>query len=347
MTSVETIVRAHVADHARRLARIDPDLVPVTELLGDMASRGKRLRAAFCLAGARGAAGGPLPPGTADVASALELFHLAALVHDDVMDHSEQRRGLPTVHRRCAAEHRRAGWTGDADAYGEAVAILVGDFCLSWADDLVDHGFADHDRRTRMSGRAVWSRMRDETIGGQFLDVLGQVQLTTSTQRAHVVLRFKSARYTVGHPLRLGGVLGGADEELMDSYEQIGLTAGEAFQLRDDVLGVFGDPEVTGKPVVDDIREGKRTLLVVVASERANPVQRQQLDRHLGDPGLTEDDLRTVREILADTGAVDFVEHRIEQLTHESLRIVDESTSDEVTRLALRDLIERCAWRRA
>ncbi|WP_343287330.1 polyprenyl synthetase family protein [Gordonia sp. SID5947] len=340
-------MRAHVAERAHRLAEIDRDLVPVTELLADMASRGKRLRAAFCLAGARGAAGGTLPAGAADVAAALELFHLAALVHDDVMDHSDQRRGLPTVHRRCAAEHRRAGLSGDADAYGEAAAILVGDFCLSWADDLVDHGFVGHDLRTRMSGRAVWSQMRDETIGGQFLDVLGQAQLNTSPHRARVVLRFKSARYTVGHPLRLGGVLGGAGEELMDAYERIGLTAGEAFQLRDDVLGVFGDPGLTGKPVIDDIREGKRTLLVVIAAERANHVQRQHLDRHLGDPDLTEQGLSTVREILVDTGAVDLVEERIEQLTLESLRIVDESTSDAVTRIALRDLIERCAWRRS
>lgn len=339
-------MRGHVAGHSRLLREVDADLTPVTELLGEMARGGKRIRAAFCTAGARGASGGELPPGSVEAAAALELFHLAALIHDDVMDHSDRRRGRPTAHRHFAGHHRGLRWEGDPDAYGEAVAILAGDLCLTWSDDLIDRAFADRDLATRLDGRAVWSQMRDETIAGQYLDILGQVQQTLSARRAGQVVRFKSARYTVGHPLRLGGVLGGGSDELLRAFDRIGLTAGEAFQLRDDLLGVFGDPDMTGKPVVDDIREGKRTLLVTTAAERATTVQRGVLDRHLGDPGLTDDGLIAVCDVLRDTGAADEVERRIARLTAEALDIVDDLDVDDTTRSGIRDLVERCSWRR-
>lgn len=339
-------MREHVAGHSQVLRAVDPDLTPVTELLGEMARGGKRIRGAFCMVGARGASGGELPPGSGEAAAAIELFHLAALIHDDVMDHSDRRRGRPTAHRHFAGHHRGRRWAGDADAYGEAVAVLAGDLCLTWSDDLIDLAFADRDLSTRRAGRDMWTQMRDETIAGQYLDILGQAQRTLSSRRAGQVMRFKSARYTIGHPLRLGGVLGGASEELLRGYDRIGLTAGEAFQLRDDVLGVFGDPDLTGKPIVDDIREGKRTLLVTTAAERATPAQRAVLDRHLGDPDLTDDGLLAVCDVLRDTGAADDVEQRIAHLTAEALDVVDGLGVDHETTAGLRDLVERCSWRR-
>lgn len=339
------MLRDHVRGHLDLLTGIHHDITPLTTYLERALTGGKRLRADFCLWGARGANGGRVPPGAIETAAALELFHLAALIHDDVMDHSDQRRGMPTAHRHFADRHTADGGLGDAEDFGEAVAILAGDLCLTWSDDLLAEGLSELTREIRNRTRSVWSTMRDETIGGQYLDVLGQTRSTVSTHRARLVLQFKSAKYTVAHPLRLGGCLGGADDDLMGAYDLLGLIAGEAFQLRDDLLGVFGNSVKTGKPIVDDIREGKRTLLVAVATELADPVQRRDLARHLGNPDVSDDDLHSVCQVFRDTGAVDHVETRIADLAEQANRTVETLAVDELSRNALRDLINRCVWR--
>lgn len=345
LACVESVLRRHVRGHTELLDGIHRDITPLTTYLEEAMTGGKRLRAAFCLWGARGATAGDIPSGAPETAAAIELFHLAALIHDDVMDHSDQRRGLPTVHRYFADRYAPARPYGDAEDFGEAIAILAGDLCLTWSDDLLTEGLSDLPRAIRKRTRSVWSTMRDETIGGQYLDVLGQTQSMTSLHRARLVLRFKSAKYTVAHPLQLGGALGGADNDLISRYEHLGLIAGEAFQLRDDMLGVFGDSVTTGKPIVDDIREGKRTLLVAVATERADPAQRRHLARHLGNPDLTYADLEQVAQIFRDTGAADHVETRIADLATAAIGAVHDLPVDDLTRTALGNLIDRCVWR--
>ena len=345
MLGVDAVLNRHVHARGRRLADIDPDIAPLADYLVRALSGGKRLRAAFCLWGARGAAGGDLPAGAVDAAAAIELFHLGALIHDDVMDHSDRRRGMPTVHRRFADRHTADGLAGDPEAFGQAVAILAGDLCLMWSDEVLADAVSAASPEIGQRARAVWSLMRDETVGGQYLDMLAQATPTTSLTRTRLVLHYKSAKYTVAQPLRLGGALAGADDDLLDAYESLGLIAGEAFQLRDDLLGVFGDVATTGKPVIDDIREGKRTLLVAVASERADPAQRLLLERSLGNPHLTDDDLVAVGRVLHDTGAVRHVEDRIDDLAAEALAAVETLPVDDVCRNALARLVSRGIWR--
>ncbi len=344
---VDGVIANRLDRHAHVLASVGDELSTVAAVLRDAAARGKRLRASFCLWGARGAADGDRVPGAVETAAAIELFHLAALVHDDIMDNSDARRGLPTVHRRFADAHARDGRCGDPDGFGSAVAILAGDMCLAWSDDLLATAVVDIDRDIRHATRMIWSQMRDEAFAGQYLDMLSQTIPTTSVTRARTVLRFKSARYTIGHPLVLGGTLGGASPALLGHYDAIGLSAGEAFQLRDDLLGVFGDPAITGKPAIDDIREGKRTLLVALAERSASRTERRLLADCLGNPNLTEDQLSAVREVMSAGGAVAAVEDRIARLADEAFATVDELEVDRVTRHALTSLIDRCLWRQS
>ncbi|WP_439030594.1 polyprenyl synthetase family protein [Gordonia terrae] len=344
---VEEVVASHFRQHAATLRQVGPELAPAIDAVSQRIGGGKRLRAAFCLTGARGAAQGSAVPGMVEMAAAIELFHLAALVHDDVMDDSDTRRGLPTVHRLFADDHLRAGRRGDAERHGTAVAILVGDMCLSWSDDLAATATDTATGETRRAVRRTWSAMRDEAYGGQYLDMLSQTEEQTDADRTARILRYKSARYTIGQPLRLGGTLAGADATLLDAYDRIGLTAGEAFQLRDDILGVFGDEKVTGKPAIDDLREGKRTMLIALAEESAGRMERRVLADGLGNPDLDEDGAARMREVLESTGSVDRVEQRIVDLAEEALTIIDSVRVDDHSRQALTTLVERCVWRRS
>ena len=349
LSAVEDLVTTEIASRGRSLAEVDPSLRDVADRLTALVQGGKRLRAAFCLWGARAAAGprADVPGGTA-AAAALELFHLAALVHDDVMDRSEHRRGGPTVHRAYADQHDAEGYGGDARTFGDGVAVLVGDLCLTWSDDLlgVAQTEAGRLRPTRArAARRVWEEMRLQVIAGQYLDLLGQARPHSDSAAAHRVLTYKSAKYTVEHPLLLGAALGGADPALLDQLSRFGRGVGEAFQLRDDVLGLFGDPEVTGKSVSDDVREGKRTLLVTSAEESASAAQRRVLDRHLGDRDGGPEGLHAVREVVTATGALALVEERIEERATRAHEVLGAMPIDEQTRRTLGVLSDACAWR--
>jgi geranylgeranyl diphosphate synthase type I len=310
---------------------------------------GKRLRAAFCLWAAHAARDGEAVPGVADAGAALEMFHLGALVHDDVMDRSDSRRGVPTAHRSFADRHRAAGDTGDAELFGTSVAVLVGDLCLTWADDLADRAVAAAGARGRRStgdaARTVWETMRTQTMAGQYLDLLAQGRPGTPLEVATRVLHYKSAKYTVEHPLLLGAALAGASPALVAGYSAFGLRVGEAFQLRDDVLGVFGDARTTGKPSGDDVREGKRTVLVAYAEAAATPAQLGVLDRHLGDDGLDEAGLTAVREVLTDTGALGRVESKVRDLVDEAYAGLQRLAVSASAREALMGLTDASVWR--
>jgi geranylgeranyl diphosphate synthase type I len=322
---VDHVLRTFLDRQDDVLAAVSPDCHELVASVRDLVTGGKRLRPAFCYWGWRGA-GGPDGEAIVRAAAALELFQAAALIHDDVMDDSDTRRGMPAVHRRFAGLHRGRSWrevTGevagrnsDDERFGLAGAVLTGDMCLCWSDEL----FAGSglEPRALAAGRTMFDRMRTELLGGQYLDVLAQAAPEPSPQeaveRARRVIRFKSAKYTIEHPLLIGGLLAGAEPALLESYSAYGLALGEAFQLRDDVLGVFGDPDRTGKPAGDDLREGKRTVLVALTLQAASPAQAQAVRRHLGDPGLGTAGVDEVRAIMVDTGALDGVERMIADL---------------------------------
>lgn len=300
-----------------RLDALDGTTGPLAEAVEALVlGGGKRIRPAFAYWGYRGA-GGPDSDALVTAVSALEFVQASALIHDDVIDRSDTRRGAPAAHRRFADLHHGQGWRGDPAAFGTAAAILLGDLCLVWSDELL-HG-AGLPPETVARARPVFDQMRTEVTVGQYLDVHTQATGDTSVARASSVARLKSAKYTVERPLLFGAALADAPKTLADAYSAYGLPLGEAFQLRDDLLGVFGDPAVTGKPAGDDLREGKRTYLVATAYEAADPAARTTLDTMLGDPQLDTDGVDTLRTIIVDTGARDRTEARITTLTETAL----------------------------
>src|SRR3954447_14657657 len=325
------------------LHRAMPAVVSVAEELTPLVAAteaflldgGKRLRPAFCYWGHR-AAGAPDSERIVRAAASLELLQACALMHDDVIDRSDTRRGAPAVHRRFAAMHRAEEWRGDPEAFGQAAAILLGDLALIWADTmLVESGFTSDELQR---AHPVWDAMRVEVMCGQYLDVVEQARGGGSVQRALRVARLKSAKYTIERPLHLGAALAAGGPELASALSAYGLPLGEAFQLRDDVLGVFGDPGVTGKPAGDDLREGKRTALVALALAEANDAQQQQLRRRLGDPNLDEDGVTVLREIITATGALAQVEALVAARLEEALGALATAPVTPVAREALTEL---------
>ena len=302
------------------LGGIGPDMLPWLDAIAALLAGGKRLRPAFCYWGWRAAGGGDRPEILAAAAS-LELLHASALVHDDVMDASDTRRGQPSVHRRFAARHSAGGWRGSADWFGTGTAILIGDLLLAWADQLFHASGLPPGALRR--GQPVLDAMRTEVVAGQYLDLLGQADSDGTVGSALRVVRYKSAKYTVERPLQLGVALAGPDERAAAALSRYGMPLGVAFQLRDDVLGVFGDPEQTGKPAGDDVREGKRTVLVALARERSGPAQRDLLDRRLGDRLLGEAGVQEVRSILTATGALAECEAMIGSSVAEALAALE------------------------
>lgn len=314
---IDKALAEFLAQQRTRLAAMDAALLPVADTLeAFVLGGGKRLRPAFAYWGHRAAGGTDSDELVATVA-ALELVQASALIHDDVMDASDTRRGEPAVHRRFAGRHQSEQWHGDPDGFGVAAAILLGDLCLVWSGELLHSGGLDLGSVAR--ARTVFDEMRTEVTAGQYLDVLAQATGDTSVERASKVARFKSGKYTVERPLLLGGALAAAPPEVMAAYSGYGLPLGEAFQLRDDVLGVFGDPTRTGKPAGDDLREGKRTFLVAATFEEAGPAARTALVAGLGDRDLDEAGAARLRQIITDTGALARTERRIEELTAAAL----------------------------
>jgi geranylgeranyl diphosphate synthase type I len=322
---VESTLAGYLELRAREAEEIHPAFAEAVAVLTRFVlDGGKRIRPTFAWWGWRGAGGDPGAgevPAVLRVVSALELVQAAALVHDDLMDDSDTRRGNPTVHIEFAGRHRRDGWSGPPERYGAAGAILLGDVALAWADDLFhDAGLPEPAARR---ARAVWAGMRTEMLGGQFLDSWCQAGSDTSLDAAMRVNRFKTAAYTVERPLHLGAALAGAPHELVDAYRRFGADVGVAFQLRDDLLGVFGDPGVTGKPAGDDLREGKRTVLLAIALraalDRGDAGAHAVLTGALGDPDLDPAGVDRVREVLRELGADTEVERRIERLTESGL----------------------------
>ncbi|MGY1822302.1 polyprenyl synthetase family protein [Geodermatophilus sp. SYSU D00079] len=317
------------------LAAMDAALLPVVDEVRALADGGKRLRPLFAYWGWR-ATRGQAPADDAAVlraVAALEFVHASALVHDDVMDGALTRRGRPATHVGFAARHGDGRLTGDGETFGVGAAILVGDLALVWSDELLRRSGLPAAVLTR--ARAVWDTMRTEVTAGQYLDLLRAAGGLPGAQGALTVARYKSAGYTVQRPLQLGAAIAGADERAVAACTAVGLPLGEAFQLRDDVLGVFGDPSVTGKSADDDLREGKQTLLVALAEEAADAEGRALLAERLGDPDASTEDLDALRALIETTGARARVEERIAERTELARTAIAEAPFAEDARAAL------------
>jgi geranylgeranyl diphosphate synthase type I len=335
------------------LRRIGADLAEPAAALREFLDGGKRMRPAFCYWGWRAAGGArhlethsEVEQAAVTAAASLELLQASALIHDDYMDGSDTRRGKPSVHRRFEALHRAGGWEGPAPRFGAAAAILLGDITLTWCDEMFTRSGFDA-ARVR-DARPLFDLMRSEVMAGQYLDVLAQSRgLSVAAppeilERAETVIRFKSAKYTIERPLQLGAALatGDGDENgpVNAALSAYGLPLGEAFQLRDDVLGVFGDPAATGKPAGDDLREGKQTVLVALAAARADSTRLKLLREGLGDATLDASGVAELQAVIVDTGALDAVEQRIEERTRRALEALERARVDEEAREVLAEL---------
>jgi geranylgeranyl diphosphate synthase type I len=339
-TDIQTALTSFLDIQSERLAAIGPELAEVVQAARDATSGGKRLRPSFCYWGFRAAGGNPDEP-ILKAAASLEMLHVSALVHDDVMDSSDVRRGAPAAHRRFEALQRArsetSGRGGDPVGFGTGAAILLGDLCLIWADEMLHTSGFDAAALARSS--QFFDAIRVEVTAGQYLDLVAQASGEADMDRALRVLRYKAATYTVERPLHIGAALGGGGQQLIDALSAYGLPLGEAFQLRDDLLGVFGNPTVTGKPAGDDLREGKRTVLTAYAVEHASEVQLSEFDRLFGRPDLDDDEIQLLREILQDSRAVQACEDLITDKTEDALAALERSPIDDKTvRKALEDL---------
>jgi len=350
------------------LTSVSPDLAPFIDYSRDLLRGGKRFRALFCYWGWQAVSGvrtedrpviDPLAePSASDdlnavvlAASALEIFHAAALVHDDIMDNSDTRRGRPAAHRRFEGLHADSRWSGSARGFGQSAALLLGDLLLGWSDELFDTGIqllASPD--VRDAARTEFNTMRTQVTVGQYLDILEERAWNSFPEgdqlsRAHRVIVYKSAKYSIEAPLVIGALLGGASPSQVTALRDFGLPLGIAFQLRDDLLGVFGDPEATGKPAGDDLREGKRTVLIALARTALPTNASRLLDELLGDAHLTDQQVRMLQASIRDCGAVDEVERIIDRNVRVALAAIEDAPISSAAKRQLQQLADTVAQR--
>ncbi|WP_308491198.1 polyprenyl synthetase family protein [Microbacterium terrisoli] len=342
----------------RAIAEFGSEATLLMDAAADAVVGGKRLRARFCFTGFASVAemssvGTPdIPASVIGVGAALEVFHAAALVHDDLIDNSDTRRGRPAAHRRLQSLHRTASWDGDAAAFGRAGGILVGDLLVALSDDLMERSLLAEPAEIAAATRAQYATMRRDVTIGQFLDVAEESAHVDAddSEHAHRALRvasLKSARYSVEQPLLIGARLAGADAAQLKALADFGHPVGLAFQLRDDVLGVFGDTEVTGKPAGDDLREGKRTVLIAYAREALAPTARRIMDELVGDPDLDDAQVAALRRTIEDSGALERVETLISEYAADADRALRGAPLGNAAVAQLRDLARDAVVRSA
>ncbi|MEY3366831.1 MAG: geranylgeranyl pyrophosphate synthase [Actinomycetota bacterium] len=316
---------------------------------------GKRLRPAFCYWGFVGSGGDARSTSVIDAGGALELLHAFALFHDDVMDGSTTRRGEPTTHTVFIEEHHKGSLAGEARRYGEGVAILVGDLAFVYADLLM--------KGASPEAWAMWNELRVELNFGQYLDMVGSATSERRREKAERICRYKSGKYTIERPaericryksgkytierpLHLGALLANptCGDGHLAALSRYGLPLGDAFQMRDDVLGAFGETQVTGKPVGDDLREGKPTPLMAIAVSRANASQKKILDL-VGSVSLSDAQVEQVQDVIRDTGALDELEAHISALTDEAIAALGKADLTEESKNELVALANYVSWR--
>jgi geranylgeranyl diphosphate synthase type I len=310
-------IDALLAAEARRWETVDAGLVePLSALRALVAAAGKRLRPAFVYWGSVAAGGDGASEAVVDAGAAVELLHTSALIHDDIIDASSRRRGLPCMHIDFADRHRQRQWRGDARRFGEGAAILVGDLAFVYADLLL--------RGAPEAAIDVFTDLRLEVNVGQYLDLAATASGRPSLDQARTICRYKSGKYTVERPLQLGAALAGRLEDLSAPLTAYGVALGEAFQLRDDLLGAFGDDRLLGKAVGEDFREGKPTALYAIAQAKATGASAALLTERFGRPDLTEGEVASIREVFISTGARAAVEQMVDGLCNEAVTALDD-----------------------
>jgi geranylgeranyl diphosphate synthase type I len=323
------------AERRREFADISDDLFPLIDYAKSLMAGGKRFRAQFCywswvghldvnqelteLQQERSL------KAMVSICAALEMFHAAALVHDDLIDQSDTRRGQPAVHKSFEALHTLSNWSGQPERFGLAGSVLVGDLLLNWSSEIFGNALQyAPTREIELACRSEFSRMRVEIMAGQYLDVLEENagalrDASEAVARANQVMLYKTAKYSIEAPLLIGAAFAGATVATRAAIEQFAIPLGLAFQLRDDVLGVFGDPKITGKPAGDDLREGKRTVLIGLTREILTGSVRNIFDEMLAARDLSVDQIAFLQQTIIGAGALKKTEAMIEELGNQAL----------------------------
>jgi geranylgeranyl diphosphate synthase type I len=313
---------------------IAPELKPAASSLSAFVNNGgKRFRPLFAAVGAMGA-GSKLSTSEMRAFASLELLQACALIHDDLMDASDTRRGEPAIHKLFEAMHVTEKYQGKATQFGLSASVLIGDLALIWSDQMLNSSGIENE--SLLAALSVHDEMRVELIAGQYLDVFEQARGTQSVAQALNIARYKSAKYTIERPLHLGAAIAIPNSakraEIVSIYSEFGLPLGEAFQLRDDLLGVFGDPKITGKPAGDDLREGKRTVLMAMTHDRISGPAEKEFLAEFGNPAISEVAIARLQEIISETGAAMHVEDLIEELTSTALEAINRDEIDSQAR---------------
>jgi geranylgeranyl diphosphate synthase type I len=322
---VEAELQDFLTAQSNYFTSIAPELKPAAgSLSAFVINGGKRFRPLFAAVGAIGA-GSDLPQSEIRAFASLELLQACALIHDDLMDASDTRRGEPAIHKLFESMHVTEKYQGKATQFGLSASVLVGDLALIWSDQMLNSSGIKSE--SLLAALSVHDEMRVELIAGQYLDVFEQARGTQSVAQALNIARYKSAKYTIERPLHLGAAIAIPDAtkraQLVSIYSEFGLPLGEAFQLRDDLLGVFGDPKVTGKPAGDDLREGKRTVLMAMTHDRISGPAEAEFLKEFGNHDISEGAIARLQEIITETGAAMHVEDLIEELTSTALEALN------------------------
>ena len=333
---------------------ISEDLYPLVDFAQDLLQGGKRFRAQFCYWSWAGNLASNLQltqeqreqslEAVVGICAALEMFHAAALVHDDLLDQSDTRRGKPAVHKNFESLHETEAWAGSKERFGQAGSVLVGDLMLSWSSEIFGNALLHAPTpEIEQACREEFSRMRVEIMAGQYLDVLEENAAPSrnpseAVARANRVMLYKTAKYSIEAPLLIGAAFAGAGPATLRGLSAFGIPLGMAFQLRDDILGVFGDPEVTGKPAGDDLREGKRTVLVALTRQSLSSGSGQIFDEMLAQRDLTAEQIAFLQQTIVGSGALTKTERMIEELAEESLAALELLQLDSFAKSQLKEL---------
>ncbi|MEY4417658.1 MAG: hypothetical protein RIQ88_96 [Actinomycetota bacterium] len=318
---------------ASDFAGISDDLLTVVDFTRSLLQGGKRFRALFCYYAFVASLKKREPSieelgGIIGIAASLEMFHAAALVHDDLLDQSDLRRGSPAIHKRFEQLHQQKNWAGSAERFGVAGSVLVGDLMLGWSSEIFGHALlSSSSKEVEAACRDEFSLMRVEVMAGQYLDVLEENAAQTrsiseAVGRAEKVILYKTAKYSIEAPLRIGAAFAGAEQSELNIFTSFGIPLGMAFQLRDDVLGVYGDSVVTGKPTGDDLREGKRTVLVALTKEeleKKSPSMITTFEELLTSRNLDAEQITFLQKLIQDSGALAKTERMISELGDRAL----------------------------
>ena len=348
---VDAEIDAYLTRLTGRLESVSPALTQLTRVARDLSSGGKRLRPAFAYWGFVAAAGDrQAPDGLWQAIAAIELLHVGVLIHDDVLDDADTRRGRPAAHRQFEDWHRSQHGVGDPAEFGRAMAVLLGDQLLVWSGELAETSALDS--AAWRAARGYWHAVRTEVNSGQVLDLCAQYQVgappqTSAEQLAAKVLEEKTSRYTVQRPVQFGAAAGGASSEVLAGLAEYGLALGRAFQLRDDLLGVFAGEAETGKPAAGDLREGKRTVLLARVLDAADPGDRDLLTAMLGRADLTDAEIDRARSIIQGSGAVAAIEHIVAADHAKAVAALDGIAISSAGRTALVELARQCVERRS